>query len=113
RTDEANRMNIFLESILGGMQAGVAVLDRDLRVDIWNKEAEELWGLRADEVSGERLADLDIGLPVGELQDRLRAALAGQEVADVELAAVYRRGRGILCRGTTPAPNGRNGERRG
>ena len=55
-------MNLFLESILGGMQAGVIVVDRELRIDIWNHEAEELWGLRADEVVGAHLMNLDIGL---------------------------------------------------
>jgi two-component system CheB/CheR fusion protein len=110
RTDEANRINIFLQSVLGGMQAGVVVLDRDLRIDVWNKEAEELWGLRADEVAGEQFASLDIGLPVEELRDQLRAALAGEDVPEIQLEAVNRRGRRIACRVTTTPLNGRNGE---
>ena len=30
----------------------MVVLDRDLQVQIWNRQSEDLWGLRADEVRG-------------------------------------------------------------
>src|SRR3989449_7970257 len=77
RTDELNRANTFLESIVASMQAGVVVLDANLAVEVWNRQAEDLWGLRADEVRGKPFLNLDIGLPVEELKTPLRECLAG------------------------------------
>jgi two-component system CheB/CheR fusion protein len=59
-----------------------------------------MWGLRDDEVDGEHLMNLDIGLPVELLNQPIRACLtgdAGEEVA-LEVEAVDRRGRAIRCR---------------
>ena len=64
-------------------------------------KAEELWGLRADEVRGQHLLNLDIGLPVDELKDPVRGCLAdGAEPVTVELSAVNRRGQQIGLRGS-------------
>jgi len=79
RTDEALHANSFLGSILAGIHQSVVVVDKQLRVTAWSHAAAELWGLRAEEVQGEHLLNLDIGIPVGELLDPLRAALAGDE----------------------------------
>src|SRR5437667_180926 len=64
RTDELNRSNAFLNSILSSLRGGVVVVDRNNNVLIWNYMAEDLWGLRAEEIKGQSLMDLDIGLPV-------------------------------------------------
>jgi two-component system CheB/CheR fusion protein len=98
RTDEALRANSFLGSILGGIHQSVVVVDKQLRVTAWSRAAAELWGLRAEEVQGENFFNLDIGIPVGELRDPLRAALGGDEPGDVELAGHNRRGQAIRCR---------------
>ncbi len=98
RTDEALRANSFLGSILGGIHQSVVVVDKQLRVTAWSRAAAELWGLRAEEVEGENFFNLDIGIPVGELRDPLRAALGGDEPGDVELAGHNRRGQAIRCR---------------
>src|SRR5947209_8422812 len=50
---ELDDANHFLESILTSFGSGVAVLNREMAVRVWNREAEDLWGLRADEVEGE------------------------------------------------------------
>ena len=47
RTGELNQVNDFLEAILTSLGIGVAVLDRQQRVQVWNRRAEDLWGLRA------------------------------------------------------------------
>ena len=47
RTGELNSVNEFLEAILTSLGVAVAVLDRQQRVQVWNRGAEELWGLRA------------------------------------------------------------------
>lgn len=43
---------------------GVIDIDHDLHVQVWNAHSKDLWGLRAAEVHGSNLLDLDIGLPV-------------------------------------------------
>jgi two-component system CheB/CheR fusion protein len=98
RTDELNDSAAFLASILAGIRAGVAVIDRDLKVLVWNERAADLWGLRADEVQGRHLLNLDIGLPLAELRQPIRACLAGESrFQQLELDATNRRGRPIRC----------------
>jgi two-component system CheB/CheR fusion protein len=99
RTAELNRSNLFLRSILVGMEAGVVAVDRDLNILLWNSRAEDLWGLRADEVTGRSLLALDIGLPVDRLKKPLREFLAGEsDGGEVVLDAINRRGRPVTCR---------------
>jgi len=98
RTDELNHSNFFLESVLGSLDAGVVVLNEDLRVSAWNDGAYELWGLRADEVQGQLFMHLDIGLPVEQLQSALRTVLAGEDSQSLLVDATNRRGRTISCR---------------
>jgi two-component system CheB/CheR fusion protein len=99
RTDELNQTNLFLESILGSLDAGVVVLDAQLRINAWNEGAHELWGLRGDEVQGQHFMNLDIGLPVEKLRTPLRKLLAGERVDQpVTVEATNRRGRPISCR---------------
>jgi two-component system CheB/CheR fusion protein len=98
RSAELNRANAFLESILTGMRSGVVVVDLDLRIQIWNSRAEDLWGLRADEVIGRNLLNLDIGLPVEQLRTPVRACMMGEAShCEVALAATNRRGKAMLC----------------
>ena len=98
RTLELNEVNAFLETILTSMSMAVAVLDASQIVRIWNTHAEELWGLRADEVRDQAFPSLDIGLPVNELRGPIRTALVAEEPAEVVLDARDRRGRPVSCR---------------
>ena len=97
RTDELNRANTFLESIVASMEAGVVVLDANLAVEIWNRKAEDLWGLRADEVRGKPFLNLEIGLPVEELKTPLSECLAGSSPQRMVLDGRNRRGKAIRC----------------
>jgi two-component system CheB/CheR fusion protein len=97
RTDELNRANTFLESIVASMQVGVVVLDANLAVEVWNRQAEDLWGLRADEVRGKPFLNLEIGLPVEELKTPLSECLAGSSPQRVVLDGRNRRGKAIRC----------------
>jgi two-component system CheB/CheR fusion protein len=103
-TEEAARLNAFLESVLAGLGSGAVVLDPNYNVMMWNQRAEDLWGLRADEVRGKSFLALDIGLPVGELRPLVRACLSGEsESGETTLDAINRRGKRIRCRvGCTP-----------
>jgi two-component system, chemotaxis family, CheB/CheR fusion protein len=98
RTGELNQVNEFLEAILTSLHVGVAVLDRDQHVQVWNRQAQELWGLRQDEAVAHHFLSLDIGLPSERLAAPLRAVLSGNSERErVTLEAVNRRGRTIEC----------------
>ena len=101
RSDELKRVNVFLESILASLRGGVVVVDAEFHVLIWNRKAEDLWGLRPDEVRGRNLLNLDIGLPVEQLKSALRGCLTGESrFQEAALPATNRRGKAVLCRVT-------------
>ena len=98
RTDDFNQLTVSLQAVLAALPAGLAVLDTDAHVLIWNARAEDMWGLRSDEVRGRSLFSLDIGLPLAQLQEPLRACLAGEgPMGPLLLQAINRRGRTITC----------------
>jgi two-component system CheB/CheR fusion protein len=98
RTEQLAESNSFLDSILSGMEMGVVVLDDSLEIRVWSRGAEELWGLRADEVLGEHFYNLDIGLPIDGLKKCIRAVQdSSSERETVELEATSRRGKSVRC----------------
>ena len=98
RTAEMDRVNLFLEGILGSLGVGVVVVDRELRVQVWNASSFDLWGLRAEEVVGKDLLSLDIGLPVEQLKQPVLAALNDSgNVSEHQVDALNRRGRKMNC----------------
>ena len=98
RTYEVEQVNSFMESVLGGLQLGVVVVDGDLRVRMWYGRSEDLWGLRPGEVYDQPLMTLDIGLPLSEVRSLVRATLADGGSQETVLNATNRRGRTIRCR---------------
>jgi AraC-like DNA-binding protein len=86
RTIEITDLNAFMESILSSLEAAAIVLDRDLVVQVWTPQAQELWGLRHDETVGHHLLNLDSGLPAAELHRWLRPVISGQQTLDAESA---------------------------
>ena len=99
RTDEVNRSKAFLESILASLHAAAVVVDPSFHILMWNAEANELWGLREDEVQGQSLLNLDVGFPVEQLRPPVRAVLSGRSAfQEVVLQATNRRGKAIQCR---------------
>jgi two-component system, chemotaxis family, CheB/CheR fusion protein len=98
RGDEVDRLNMFLEGILGNLGVGVVVLDAEQRVQLWNSSATELWGLRGDEVDGRPFLALDMGLPVDDVREAIDDAVAdGGAGGTVTVAAIDRRGRSFDC----------------
>jgi two-component system, chemotaxis family, CheB/CheR fusion protein len=98
RTAELDEARTFLEGVLFSVAAGVVVLDSDLLVRSWNKGAEELWGLRTDEVRNQAFFNLVFGLPTGEMREIVQQCLAtGRRTGPVQLAAINRIGRSINC----------------
>ncbi len=98
-TNEVNRINGFLESILTSLRMGMVVLDNRFSIQLWNSGAAKLWGLQGEEVVGFFFFDLDIGLPVEQLREPVRACQNGaSEYQEVVLDAINRRGRAMRCR---------------
>jgi two-component system CheB/CheR fusion protein len=99
RSDSLNDLNAFLESMFTSLRSGIAVLDRDLRVTVWNRQAEELWGVRAAEVERVHFLRLDIGLPLDQVEKPIRDCLDGKiDSHESLLHAHNRRGRDIVCK---------------
>lgn len=99
RTAELNRANAFLNTILTSLRTGVVVLGPELDVQVWNQQAQELWGLRPEEVVGQHFLNLDIGLPTDRLRPLIRSTLAGEDgPQEMTVRAVNRRGRAISVR---------------
>jgi two-component system CheB/CheR fusion protein len=101
RSEEVAELNAFLESILTSLRGAVVMLDRDLQIHKWNHRAEDMWGLRAEEVLHRNFLNLDIGLPVEQLKSPVKACLS-QEAEFLELAldSTNRRGKRITVKVT-------------
>jgi two-component system, chemotaxis family, CheB/CheR fusion protein len=114
RTAELDEVRIFLEGVLSSVAAGVVVLDAELLVRSWNGGAEELWGLRADEVRNQAFFNLDFGLPTAYVRDMVQQCLAsGKRTGPVQVAAINRIGRSITCTVLCSPLKGKGGERDG
>jgi two-component system CheB/CheR fusion protein len=96
RGNQINTASAFQQSILTSMRNGLAVLDDNGHIMAWNRAAEDLWGLRGDEVMNRTFLGLDIGLPVDQLVAPIRECLAGEE-SSTTLQATNRRGKAIVC----------------
>ncbi|CAN5853398.1 hypothetical protein BH23ACT12_BH23ACT12_20620 [soil metagenome] len=77
RTADLNRLNRFLETMMQSVRTSIIVLDSALRVKMWNRHSEQLWGLRSEKVVGSALLGLDSGLPVEGLASALTGLLRG------------------------------------
>ncbi len=114
RSVELDDLNNFLESILTSLRSGVIVVDPQMRVIVWNRGSEEMWGLRRDEADGQHLLNLDIGLPLAELRPLVRSALVDADPAgEITIAAVNRRGRKVSVRVVASPLRARNGDTEG
>ncbi len=81
-----------------GLDAGVVVVDSELKVVAWNRWTENAWGLREEEAVGHLIVSLDIGLPVKQLEQPLRQAAANATPSESVVDALDRRGRTMKCR---------------
>jgi two-component system CheB/CheR fusion protein len=98
RSMDADLLNAYLESIFSSLRSAVVVLDRDYRIQVWNRQSEDLWGMRADEAIGAQFQSLDIGLPVEQLAQPIRSVMNGeQSIVEKSVRALTRRGKTIDC----------------
>jgi two-component system, chemotaxis family, CheB/CheR fusion protein len=84
----------FVDSLVNSIRFGTVVVDREMRVVVWNGGCEELWGLRSQETIGSVLTSLDIGLPMDDVKPLIGNALVDPDTTgEVVVEAVNRRGR--------------------
>jgi two-component system, chemotaxis family, CheB/CheR fusion protein len=101
RSLELDDAKNFLDSLISSVQMGMVVVDREMRVVVWNRGCEDLWGLRADETTGTRLTELDIGLPMETVRPLIGNAFVGSDGSrETVVDAVNRRGRPARVRVT-------------
>lgn len=92
-----NQDKTFLESVLASTSSAIIALDGALNVKLWNYRAQDLWGLRAEEVLGCKLTTLDIGLPPKEIADHISSCIAAGLNSDkFTIDAVNRKGKKIV-----------------
>ena len=102
RSEEINQLNALLESVFASLRGAVVVIDPAMHVLVWSHRAEDLWGLRPEEVEGGHFLNLDIGLPVDQLRPLIKLALSdGKAPQTTTVDARNRRGREIRCRVTS------------
>ncbi len=95
---ELDQSNLFLNSILSSLKIGVIVIDLQFTIMIWSKKAEDLWGLKLEEVKSKSLFSLDIGLPIERLREPILNCLnQSDQTGQIILESINRRGQSILC----------------
>ena len=97
-SDEFADYRLHTEAVLRSLDAGVVVVNTDLKVRSWNRWSENIWGLREEEVIDEPFGALDIGLPVQQVEPALRQAIRDGAASETTLDALDRRGRKMKCR---------------
>jgi two-component system CheB/CheR fusion protein len=101
RSVELDDAQSFVASLVNSIHFGLLVVDRELRVLVWNRGCEELWGLRFDETKDQSLTVLDIGLPVEQIRPLIGNAFVDpNKPSEAVVEAVNRRGRPIQVRVT-------------
>jgi two-component system CheB/CheR fusion protein len=98
-TEELNDTNAFLQSIFASLRSALVVIDTQFKIITWTEQAQEIWGLRQEEVVGQSLLSLDCGLPVEKLKEPVKSFLKDhKEYLELEFESTNRRGRGFLCK---------------
>ena len=96
---ELRRFSSLHRQVMDHFPSAVVVLNSHLLVEEWNEAATDLWGVEEDAVVGEPFFGLDFGLPLGTLQEPVRACRsAGAAASTVEIEATDRTGRPFTCR---------------
>lgn len=110
RSLELDDAKSFLDSLVDSVRMGMVVVDREMKVILWNRGCEELWGLRADETTGTMLTALDIGLPLDAVRPLIGNAFVDPDGSgEVVVDAVNRRGRPARVRVTCTSFRGNEG----
>lgn len=83
RTRELAEQKSFLDVMIQSVPAGIVTYNKDLRIMTWNPVAENLTGIPASKICGQRLNDVVPSLSGGPMQ-RMREAVEGRSSENVE-----------------------------
>jgi two-component system CheB/CheR fusion protein len=100
RSAELDAARSFLDSLAHSIDRGMMVVDREMRVVVWNRGCEELWGLRPEEAVGAPITSLDIGLPMEQIRPLIGNAFVDTAGGEAIVEAVNRRGKHTRLRVT-------------
>lgn len=103
KADELERMRQFSENILESLNDGMAVLDRNARVVRWNRQMEELYGIRHETAVGQPLDALFDAQIVGMIRGSSAGAPEGAAYYRIPMATRHEPPRRLLVNlGATP-----------
>ena len=103
KADELERMRQFSENILESLNDGMAVLGRNGSVVRWNRQMEELYGVRHEAAVGQPLAALFDAQVVGMIRGSAAATSEGAAYYRVPMATRHEPPRRLLVNlGATP-----------
>jgi len=103
KADELERMREFSENILESLNDGLAVVDRDDHIVRWNRQLEELYGIRHEEAVGRRLDAIFDQAFLEVLRSARRESPEGAAFYRVPLATHHEVSRRLLVNvATTP-----------
>jgi PAS domain S-box-containing protein len=103
KADELERMRQFSENILESLNDGLAVLDRNGRVVRWNRQMEELYGVRHEEAVGLALDALFEGRIVRLIRGAAGGAAEGTAHYRIPMSTRHEPPRRLLVNlGATP-----------
>jgi two-component system CheB/CheR fusion protein len=86
RTAELNRLDSSHQALLNSLEDGLAVLDREGLVTVWNHAAFRMWGLRPEQALNRQFFALPLGDAAGPVRatfERALVAAVAAEVSDV------------------------------
>jgi two-component system CheB/CheR fusion protein len=93
------RTNVFFKGVLRSVPLAVIVLNEEMHVEFWNDVAQDMWGLRQEEVQGKHFLGLDIGLPLEQLrQPLLTLRTSSDQPIEAVVQGNNRRGKPIVVR---------------
>jgi two-component system NtrC family sensor kinase len=103
KADELERMRQFSENILESLNDGLAVLDRNGRVVRWNRQLEELYGVRHEDAAGLALDELFEPGVVGMIRGSSQGGSEGTAHYRVPMSTRHEPSRRLLVNlGATP-----------
>ncbi len=96
---ELRRFSSLHHQVMDHFPAAVIVLNAQLLVEEWNRAAAELWELEEDAVVGEPIFGLNFGLPLGLVQESVRACRSpGAVPTSLDVEAMDPSGHPFTCR---------------
>ncbi|MGE0353125.1 MAG: nitrogen regulation protein NR(II) [Gemmatimonadales bacterium] len=90
RARQVEQQRRFISMIIDCLPVGLYVVDREYRIQIWNRRREMgTQGLRRDEVVGRPVFDVLTRQPAGEMKEEFDSIFATGEVRQMELEVPY------------------------